>query len=239
MSVAAMTMMVMRMAVMMVVVVVIMGVGVGMVVIMPVLMAAMMMRMVVMVMMGVAVVIVRAAGMSVFVLMVVIVIVMAVDATVTIGAAFGMEGGVDRYDIGAELDEHVLDDVIPADAQAVAEQFCRQMPVAEVPGEAQQMRLVLAGHLDQRLGRRFDSDDAPVLEQQPVTLLQRHGLGQVEQELGPALRGHGDPAPVPRVEIEHDGVGRRLGPEAGGIDGEGADQASLRSDRLDATAGQA
>lgn len=237
MSVAAMAMMVMRMAVIvvvvMVMVVVIMGVGVF--VIMPVLMAAMMMLMVVMVMMGVAVVIVRV--MSVFVLMVVIV--MAVDATVTIGAAFGMEGGVDRYDIGAELDEHVLDHVITADAQAVAEQFGRQMPVAEVPGEAQQMRPVPAGHLDQRLGRRLDRDDAPVLEQQAVALLQRYGLGQVEQEFGPALRGHGDAAPMPRVEIEHDGVGRRLGPEAGGIDGESADQASLRSDRLDATAGQA
>lgn len=235
MSVAAMTMMVMRMAVMMVVVMVIMGVGV----IMPVLMAAVMMlmgmRMVVMVMMGVAVVIVRVV--SVFVLMVVIV--MAVDAAVTIGAAFGMEGGVDGHDIGAELDEHVLDHVITADAQAVAQQFGRQVPVAEVPGEAQQMRPILGCHLDQRLGRRLDRNDAPVLEQQPVTLLQRHGLGQVEQEFGPALRGHGDPAPVPRVEIEHDGVGRRLGPEAGGIDGESADQASLRSDRLDATAGQA
>lgn len=232
MSVAAMTMMVMRMAVMMVVVMVVMVV--------PVIVTSMMMLMVVMIMMRVTVVIMHIPGVSVLMLsMVVVVIVVAVHPAVAIGAAFGMEGGVDGHDIGAELDEHVLDDVITADAQPVAEQFGRQVPVAEMPGEAQQMRAVLGADLDQSLGRRLDRDDASVLEQQAVPLLQRHGLGQVEQELRPALGGHGDAAPVPRVEIEHDGVGRRLGPEAGGIDGEGADQTSLRSDRRDATAGQA
>jgi len=231
MSVAAMTMMVMRMAVMMVMIMIlIMSV--------PVIVTSMMMLMVVMIMMRVTVVIMHIPGVSVLMLSMVVVV-MAVHTAVTIGTAFRMEGRVDGHDIGAELDEHVLDHVITADAQPVAEQFGRQVPVAEMPGEAQQMRAVLGADLDQSLGRRLDRDDASVLEQQAVPLLQRHGLGQVEQELRPALGGHGDAAPVPRVEIEHDGVGRRLGPEAGGIDGEGADQTSLRSDRRDATAGQA
>lgn len=223
MSVAAMTMMVMRMAVMMV-----------MIMSVPVIVTSMMMLMVVMIMMRVTVVIMHIPSVSVL-MPSMVVVVMAVHTAVTIGAAFRMEGRVDGHDIGAELHEHVLDHVITADAQPVAEQFGRQVPVAEVPGEAQQMRAVLARHLHQSLGRRLDRDDAPVLEQKAVALLQRHGLGQVEQELRPAPGGHGDAAPVPRVEIEHDGVGRRLGPEASGIDGEGADHFNLGRRLRDAT----
>lgn len=159
-------------------------------------------------------------------------VIVTMDPAMTIGAAFRMERSIDRHDIGAELDQHVLDDMVAADTQAIAQQFGRQMPVAQMPGEAQQMGAVLAADLDQRFRRCLDGNDAAILQQQAVAMLQRDGAGQIEQELGPAFRGHGDAAPVPRIEIKHDGVGRGLRPKSGGIDGNGAGHTVNSSWRL-------
>ena len=73
--------------------------------------------------------------------------------------------------------------------------------------------------LGQRLRRRDDFDDAPVLELQPVAAAQHHRLVQVEQELEPAHALHRHPPPVPLVVIQHHGIGGIAGPAAGGDDG--------------------
>jgi hypothetical protein len=45
-----------------------------------------------------------------------------------------------------------------------------------------------------------------------VAAAQRDGAFQVEQEFKPARAGHRHPPPVTIVEIENDGIGRRLRP---------------------------
>jgi hypothetical protein len=68
-------------------------------------------------------------GMQRTVAMVGIVIVLAV------GAAFGVERRTHLAHLGAEAAQHVDDDVVVADQDAVALDLRRQVPVAEMPGE--------------------------------------------------------------------------------------------------------
>ena len=124
-----------------------------------------------------------------------------------IGAAFGIERRLDLDDAGAESLHHRLDDVVAADAQALRHDLRRQMAVAEMPGDADQMQRIGAADLDQRLGRGDHLDQPAVLQHQRVAAAQRDGVFQIEQEFQPARARHRHPPPVPVVEIEHDGIG--------------------------------
>ena len=56
-----------------------------------------------------------------------------------IGAAFGIERRLDLDDARAEPLHHRLDDVVAADAQPFRHDLRRQMAVAEMPGDPDQM----------------------------------------------------------------------------------------------------
>ena len=56
-----------------------------------------------------------------------------------IGAAFGIERRLDLDHAGAQTRHHRLDDVVAADAQRLRHDLRRQMAVAEMPGDADQM----------------------------------------------------------------------------------------------------
>ena len=92
-----------------------------------------------------------------------------------------------------------------------------------MPGDPDQMLRIVAADFEQRLRRRDHLDQPAVVEHQRVAAAQRHRVFQIEQELKPARAGHRHPPPVPVVEIEHDGIGRRLAPAMLAADLGGAD----------------
>lgn len=64
--------------------------------------------------------------------------IMPVRAALAIGAAFRVEG---RHRVGegaAKADNHVLDHMVMQDAQGPVHQLCRQMAVAQMPGDPHQ-----------------------------------------------------------------------------------------------------
>jgi hypothetical protein len=69
-------------------------------------------------------------------------------AAAGIGAAFGIERRIDLDHAGAEPLHHRLDDVIAPDPQALGHDLRRQMAVAEMPGDPNQMVRVGASDLE-------------------------------------------------------------------------------------------
>ncbi len=144
-------------------------------------------------------------------------------AAAGIGAAFGVERRFDLDHAGAETLHHRLDHVIAPDPQTPGHDLRRQMAVAEMPGDANQMLRVGPPDLDQRLRRRNHLDQPAIVQHQRVAAAQRDRVFEIEQELQSVRTGHRHPPPVPIVEIEHDGIGRRLVPEMLTVDLRGAD----------------
>ena len=181
------------------------------------------MLMVAVIMMGVIVVMVimRAVTMMVMpVIMVMMIVIVAMNRRGgDIGAAFRIERRFDFDDCRAKAPRHVFDHVIAPDAQAFLQEFGRQMPIAQVPGDAHERGRVGAANLRQTFGCGDDFDDAPVLQRQAVAGAQHHGFGQIEQEGEPAHAGHGDAAAIAVFIIEDDRVGGFAGPGAGGTNG--------------------
>jgi len=139
-----------------------------------------------------------------------------------IGAALGVEGGLDVGDLPSQALHHVLDDRVPAHPQASPQQFGGQVAVAEVPGETGQSARVGGADFGQRFRRGYDFDDAAVVELQAVAGAQRHGLRQIEQEVEPAHARHRYAPTVALVEFEHDAVAGLGFPAPGGENGKGA-----------------
>jgi len=143
-----------------------------------------------------------------------------------IGAALGIEWRLDLDDAGAQPFDHRLDDVIAADAQALGHDLGRQMTIAEMPGDPDQMMRVASLDLEQRLRRRHHLDKPAILQHQGVPATQRNGVVEVEQEFQPARTRHRHAPPMPIVEVEHDGVGRRFLPAMLSKNFRGADHAA-------------
>ena len=182
----------------------------GMAVMMPV--PAMLIMLVMMMVIAVVMrVIVTSVGVVRVMVMRVVILCMIVRGT-GIGAALGIERRLDLDHAGAQTLDHRLDDVIAADAQAFRHDLRRQMTVAEMPGDPDQVMRVGAANLHQRLRRRDHFHQPAVIEHQRIAAAERDGVLEIEQEFEPARARHRHPPPMPVVEIEHDGVGRRFRP---------------------------
>ena len=133
-------------------------------------------------------------------------------AVTGIGAALRIERRFDLDHPRTQPLHHRFDHVIAPDSQAAPGDLRRQVAIAEMPGDANQMLRIAAADFQQRLRRRHDLDQPAVLEHQCIATAQRHRIFEIQQELEPARARHRHPPPVTIVEIEHDGVGRRLAP---------------------------
>jgi hypothetical protein len=133
-------------------------------------------------------------------------------AAAGIGAALGIERRFDLDHACPQPLHHRLDDVITPDAQALGRDLRRQMTVAKMPGDPDQMLRIVTPDLDQRLRRGDDLDQSVIVEHQRVTASQHGRVFQVKQKLKAARAPHRHPPPVTIVEIEDDGIGRGLTP---------------------------
>jgi hypothetical protein len=145
----------------------------------------------------------------------------------SICAALGVERRLDLDDACAEALHHFLDDVVAPDPQTLAHDLRRQMAIAEVPGETNQMGRIAAADFQQRLRRRHDFDQTPVLQNQRVAAAQRNRRFEVEQKLQSARAGHRHPSPMAVVEIKDYRIGRRLRPMVLSLDLRGPDHGKI------------
>jgi hypothetical protein len=176
---------------------------------------------VVMIVVAMLVVVLVVAMVVMIVIAVVIMIVITVVAMIMRGmimrrprirATLRIERRLDLDDARAQSRHHRLDDVVPADAQSLGHDLRRQMAVAEVPGDANQMQRIGPPDLDQGFCGCDHLDQPVILQHQRVAATQRYRVLQIEQEFQPARPRHRHPPPVPVVEIEHDGIGGGVGP---------------------------
>jgi hypothetical protein len=179
-----------------------------MVVIVPMVMRSMIVGMVVMSMMIMVIVTMIVVTMPVIVMRMIVVPMRM--AGLGIGPAFGIERRLDLDHPRAKPLHHGFDDVIAADAQGFGHELRRQMAIAEVPGDADEMVRIVAADLEQRLGCRDHFDQPSVLQHQRIAAAQCNGILQVEQEFETSRPCHRHAAAVPIVEIEHDRIRRRF-----------------------------
>ena len=107
---------------------------------------------------------------------------MGVAAVVFVGAVFGIERCLDWRKPGAKPAQHVLDHVVAAHAQPIADDLHVDVAIADVPGEPRQLVSTAAAISTSGSGRAGDADDRAVFEHEAVAVAQSRRLRQVEEE---------------------------------------------------------
>ena len=98
-----------------------------------------------------------------------------------VGAGFGVEGRLQASDPSAEPRNHFGDDVIGANSQSLTGNLQRQMPIAEVPGDAQQICRFSRFDFKNWLGGGADPQIATAVEFEAVAVEQVMRPRQVEE----------------------------------------------------------
>src|SRR3546814_15965351 len=78
------------------------------------------------------------------------------------GTALRLKRRLDFRDAAPQAPDHVDDHVIVTDTQAITQKLCRQMAVAQMPGDADERSGIRCGDLDERLGCRRHPYNASV-----------------------------------------------------------------------------
>ncbi len=93
-------------------------------------------------------------------------------ATAIIGAALGVERRFDLDHACAQPLHHLLDHVIAPDTQCLSRNLRRQVTVAEMPGDANQVLRIVTAYFQKWLRRRDHLDQPAVLEHQCIATAQ-------------------------------------------------------------------
>jgi hypothetical protein len=130
----------------------------------------------------------------------------AVDVRVvarSIRTGLGLERRLDALDACAEASHHRLEHVVARDADAVRQQLARDVPVADVPRQAQE-EVRWSKNVRDRLRAGDNAYHAAIVEQQSVAITQRVRLGQIEQEVESFDRAHREAAAVAAIVRQRD-----------------------------------
>jgi hypothetical protein len=119
------------------------------------------------------------------VVVLVVIIVMVVMAA-RVGAGLRIKRRIDFLDVTAKAFDHAGDYVISTNADAVGEKLDRQMPVAQMPGDADQIALGRGVDFHARLRFRANSDDT-MFSGQTIAIAQPDRLRLINQQLLPAF----------------------------------------------------
>jgi len=95
-----------------------------------------------------------------------------------VGALLRIEWRVNRSEPRAEPAQHILDHMIAANAQPIADDLHVDMPVTDVPGKPRQFVAVGGGDFDQRLRPADDANNAAVVEHETIAVAQSGRLRQ-------------------------------------------------------------
>ncbi len=116
------------------------------------------------------------------VMIVIVIMTMRMPALGMIGAARRLERLVDLEDDGAEALQHGADDMIAQDDDAVFLDLGGKMPIAEMPGELDQMRAVASANLEELLVGSEDLDQFAVVAHQEVAIGEKHRILEIEHD---------------------------------------------------------
>ena len=109
-------------------------------------------------------------------------VIVGVNPSMPIRAAFGLKWRLDQRDLCAESFNHVYDHMILADPQPAFEDFCWQVPVSKMPGDADQGMRRIAHNFRKAFRRSFHNHHGAVVEFQTVAVEQEARFGHLQEE---------------------------------------------------------
>jgi hypothetical protein len=121
--------------------------------------------------------------------------------------------------MSAQHFDHLCDDMVGTDAQAIAQHLNRKMPIAEMPGDPHKFTATVRKNLEQFLWFGADAYDGAIGQRKTVSVAEMHSLRQIHLHLGATHAVEHDPTAVPVVVVQQNAIDLAYGvPGASGQD---------------------
>ena len=120
-----------------------------------------------------------------------------VGMSIPVCTAFGIECGACFTHACAQPLKHCPDNRVLADQDTVFFDLGSQMPVADLPGQNQQMTRIAGGYFIEILGFGLHLDDPSIIEDKTFSVTQELRLWQIEQKFNAAVRYERDTTAMP------------------------------------------
>jgi hypothetical protein len=110
-----------------------------------------------------------------------------VGMSIPISAALGIKRGLDDTHSRSESAGHIHNHMIVADQEAVLENLGRDVPIAQMPCNLNEVLRYCTGYLGQRFLRSAEHHPFTSLQYNAVTVSHHGGFREVEQEIPSAV----------------------------------------------------
>jgi len=119
-------------------------------------------------------------------------------------AAFGLEGSSHVHKIRSQPMEHLFDHMVRPNAKNLASNFCRQMPISQVPGKTRKLTGILMPDFDNNLGGGLNLQQPSIVKLQAISVGHGNRLRKIDKDIFALVRGQANATAMARVEIEGD-----------------------------------
>jgi len=113
-----------------------------------------------------------------------------------------LERGPQFREVRAEAAEHLLDHVVGPNAENLVPNFSRQMPVSQVPSQANKLVWIFVPNFDNGLRSSVNHQPSPIFKLQTISISHRNGVRKVEEDFFALVRRQAYAAAMARVKIE-------------------------------------
>jgi hypothetical protein len=137
-----------------------------------------------------------------------IVVVVVMVAVIAIGPALGLEGGLHLHKICSETKDHIFNHMVGADAKGLFSNFCRQMPISQMPGEAHKLMGILMPDFDNKFRSRLNLEPPPIVELQAIPISHGNRFRKVKQDIFALIRGQTNPTAMAPIKVEVESTSR-------------------------------
>ena len=127
-------------------------------------------------------------------------------AIAAVSAAFRLERGLHLHQVGAEALEHLLDHMIRANAEDLAANFGRQVPISQMPGKPRELIGFSMLDFDKSFRGGLDLQQSPVFELQRIAAGHRNGVRKIEKDIFALVRNQTNAPAMASVELERNGA---------------------------------
>src|SRR6266567_1390669 len=127
---------------------------------------------------------------------------MFVVVAVTVSTAFWLEGGPDVLKIRPQATEHIFYYMIGPNKKNMVSNFCRQMPITQVPCKAHELDRILMPDFDNLLHSGLDLEPSSIVQLQPVSFSHGNRVWKIKKNIVPLISGQAKAAAMARVKIE-------------------------------------
>ncbi len=96
-----------------------------------------------------------------------------------VSPGLGIKWRVNRFDMPAKTLYHFRNHMICSNTNTIAKQLHGKVPVAKVPGNANELVILVGMNFQQRLRKRADMHNAAIIQCQAIVLAQDQCVGKI------------------------------------------------------------